>query len=395
MILGASILQLPAIRKAKEMGLQVIVLDRDPNAVGFREDNIIREQISTIDTENVMNVALQYKINGIMTLASDMPMQTVAAVAEELHLIGISKETALKTTNKGLMRESLLKAGIGIPYFQRCTTQEEAIIACRTIGKKAIIKPCDNSGSRGVIVLPAKSSDEQIKDAFQYSISHSRSKETIVEEYMDGPEVSVESLSIEGHCKVIQITDKRTTGSPFFVEMGHAQPSQLKVAELNKIEEVTVAANQALGIQNGPAHTEIIVTTDGPKIVEVGARLGGDCITSHLVKYSTGIDMVQSSIEIILGKEPNLTPQYSKGAAIRYIKATGGRIEKIVGVEDARKMPGIKDVELVHKEGEIIEEIRNSNDRIGFVIAQGENAQDAIEKSENALRKIVVYINKE
>lgn len=145
-------------------------------------------------------------------------------------------------------------------------TKEQAIELCNQ-ASKVIVKPADNSGSRGVDLL--KNNDaESLKNAFEYSKSFSRTGESVVEEYIEGSEVSVETMSIDGECHVIQITDKITTGVPYFVEMGHSQPSMLSEKIKGEIAEVAKAANKALGISNGPSHTEIKVTKDGPKIVE-------------------------------------------------------------------------------------------------------------------------------
>ena len=285
MILGASILQLPAIQQAKEMGLHVIAVDMNPDAIGFKESGIQCEVISTIDIPAVLKCAKENAIDGIMTLASDMPMQTVALVAEELGLVGISKETALKATNKAFMRDALQDCNVPIPLYHRVNDYQGFLEAVNDIvgrGYKCIVKPADNSGSRGVDLLKSQT-PENLQKAYDYSKTFSRTGELVVEEYMEGSEVSVETLSINGICHVIQITDKITTGVPYFVEMGHSQPSMLSEKIKEEIAEVAKAANKALDIMDGPSHTEIKVTKDGPKIVELGARLGGDNITTHLV----------------------------------------------------------------------------------------------------------------
>ena len=317
MILGASILQLPAIEKAKEMGLAVIAVDMNPEAVGFSVDDVVKEVISTIDTEAVLEAAKRHQIDGIMTLASDMPMQTVAVVSEALGLVGVSRDTALKATNKAFMRDTLKEAGVSVPMYFRVKGKEafiEAVEKVKAAGYKCIVKPADNSGSRGVDLLK---DDSNIDAAYDYTVKFSRGGEIVVEEFMEGPEVSVETLAVDGDVHVIQITDKLTTGAPYFVEMGHTQPSRLAKDVRQRISEVAIAANKAIGISNGPSHTEIKVTKDGPKIVELGARLGGDCITTHLVPLSTGVNMVDASIRIALGEKPDLEPKWNKGSAIR------------------------------------------------------------------------------
>ena len=125
MILGASILQLPAIEKAKEMGLDVIVADMNPEAIGFSVSGVKKEIISTIDISAIIEAAQRHQIDGIMTLATDMPMRSVAAVADQMGLVGIDEETALKATNKAEMRKALQEANIPIPKFFIVSNEEE------------------------------------------------------------------------------------------------------------------------------------------------------------------------------------------------------------------------------------------------------------------------------
>ena len=172
--------------------------------------------------------------------------------------------------------------------------------------------------------------------------------------------------------------------------MGHTQPTRLACAE--EIGRVAVDANKAIGIRSGPSHTEIIVTREGPKIVELGARLGGDCITTHLVPLSTGVDMVEACIRIALGEKPDIEHSLSCGAAIRYLPQHAGLVKHIAGLDAARQMPGVKQVGIVHGVGEEITDITDSGSRMGFVIAQGESAGDAAGKAEAAMEKIRVEI---
>ena len=195
-------------------------------------------------------------------------------------------------------------------------------------------------------------------------------------------------LYIDGDVYVIQITDKLTTGAPYFVEMGHSQPSQLSEEMREKIKSVAIAANKAIGIINGPSHTEIKVTKDGPKIVELGARLGGDCITTHLVPLSTGVNMVECSIRVALGEKPDHEAKWSKGSAIRYLKTGTGTVKEINGLDDAEKIEGVIQVSIVHGVGERVGEIKSSVDRAGFVVAQADTAQKAVEIAEAGIESI-------
>ena len=392
MILGASILQLPAIEKARELGLNVVVLDMNPKAIGFNVPGVVKEVISTIDVPAVVEAAKRHKIDGIMTLATDMPMRSVAAVVKEMGLVGIDEDTAVKATNKAKMRDALKHSSVPIPKFFKIATKKEYLESVKKFSVPFIVKPADNSGSKGIFKVDDITNQELIEKAFEYCQPFSRTGDIVIEEYMDGPEVSVETLSIDGVCHVIQITDKLTTGAPHFVEMGHSQPTKHNEEVVEKIIEITKAANKAIGIENGPSHTEIIITSDGPKIVEIGARLGGDNINTHLVPLSTGVNIVECCIKIALGEKPDIKIKWNKGAAIRYFQQHAGVIKGIEGIEKAKKICGVQQISIVHGVGEKITEIDNSGARMGFVIAQDENANKAIEDCMKALNMIRVEI---
>lgn len=392
MILGASILQVPAIEKAIDMGLEVIAVDIDSNALGFKIPDVKKEIISTIDIESVMSAAKKHNIDAIMTLASDMPIMTVAKVSKKLGLVGVDLDTAIKATNKSKMRESLKSFGVPVPLFYKVDSLDKCIKAVNKIkdkGYKCILKPADNSGSRGIVLLP-DFNEKTINIAYNYSKNNSRNKIVMVEEFMEGPEVSVETISVDGKCNIIQITDKITTGAPYFVEMGHSQPSQLSDSIKDKIKEITIAANKAIGIISGPSHTEIKITQNGPKIVEIGARLGGDNITTHLTPLSTGVDMVESCIKIALGETPDIRIKYDKASAIRYFDQSHGRIKSIRGVEEASKLPGIIQISIIHGKDHIINGIKSSSDRVGFVIGQADDCKGAISTVIKALSLIKI-----
>ncbi len=388
MILGASQLQLPAIIKAKEMGLHVIVLDINKDAVGTVYADEFYE-ISTIDIEHIVIKAKELKIDGIMTLATDMPMRAVAAVGEMLGLNTINYETAIMATNKVKMREILSYYGVPIPFFSSVRTYEDFKRVVNTFHGDLIVKPADSSGSRGVFLLQDNIELEKI---YNYSKKYSRSGEIIIEEYMKGLEVSVETITINGNTHVIAITDKVTTGPPYFVEMGHSIQSLLPEDIKKNIEEVAKAAISALGIDNSPAHTEIIITNQGAKIVELGARLGGDNITTSLVPLATGVDMVRACIDLAIGNKPDVRQKFSKGSAIRYFNSHEGVLSKIDGIDEVKNKAGIFEVTLLKSLGDKVNNIRNSTDRIGYVIAHAESPQMAIHICQQAMDEIKIVI---
>lgn len=388
MIIGAGVFQLPAILTAKKMGLQVAAIDKDPEAPGFSYADIYAA-VSTIDIEAALAKAREWKPQGVMTLASDAPVRTVAAIARELGLNAVSEATAACATNKGKMRLRFKEYGVPIPEFSTVSSLDEYLNTVCSFQLPFIVKPADNSGSRGVFLVNRA---EDIDEAYEYSRQHSRSGEVLVEEYMTGPEVSVESLTVNGITHVVAVTDKCTTGAPFFVEMGHSLPSRLPPDILKAIERTACAAVNAIGIENGASHTEIIVTGNGPRIVELGARLGGDCITTHLVPMATGIDMVKGCIQIAMGEEPDLLPKWRKGAAIRYVPCREGELIRI-DAEEARSLEGVRLVMFEKKIGDRITAVQSSDDRAGFVIAQAKTASMAEEICRQAADciKLAIY----
>lgn len=391
MILGASILQLPAIQKAKEMGLQVIAVDMNPDAVGFKESDVICELISTIDTEKVLEAAKKHKIDGILTICTDLPMRTVARVASELGLPGISEKAAYKATNKAEMRKCFEENGVPTPKFYKAVTKDEYLKAVSNFNGKCVVKAVDNAGSRGIQLLDDASDTEAALRAFDYCKPFSHCGELVVEEYMDGPEVCVETLNIDGICYPIQITDQLRKKPPYFTDSGYNQPSLLDEKTKEEIKKVAVAANMALENYTGSSCTEIIVTNDGPKVVEVGARLSGDCMTTHMVPMSTGVDMVKAVINIALGENADHEQKFSKGSCVRYfMKPVEGKIMAINGIDDAKAVEGIQQVTVVHGVGDTAKKLRSSADRICFVISQMDTPEEAIAQCEKALNKIEV-----
>ena len=384
LIIGASILQLPAIKKAKELGFYVVVIDYDPNAVGipFADEYF---NVSTIDADGVAEVAKKIKPNGIMTLATDMPMRSVAMASAVCGLPGISMDTAIKSTDKGEMIKAFEAHGVEHPWYYVVKNNGELDDIKSKLTFPCIMKPTDSSGSRGVVLV---NNFDELKNDYTYTRQQSRDGRVIIEEYMSGNEVSVEIIVVNGVVNILQVTDKLTTGAPHFVEMGHSQPSGLGKENIDKIKNLAQRVVNAVGITDGPAHVEIMLTKEGPKMIELGARMGGDCITTHLVPLSTGIDMIKATIEIACGIKPDIEHKVQCGSAIRYFQVPYGRIKSIQGIEAAKKIDGVKEISLVKDIGDMSGEISSSTDRVGFVIAQADTAENAVKICEKVLNTV-------
>lgn len=390
LILGASILQLPAIQKAKELGYYTGVIDYDSKAVGISYADKYYN-VSTIDVDGVVKVAKDFKPDGIMTLATDMPVRALAKACEVCGLPGINFDTAIKATDKGEMIKAFEAAGVEHPWYFIVPALDALDKVEGEIKFPCIMKPTDNAGSRGVVLCNSR---KELEDEYEYAHQESRSGAIIIEEYLQGPEFSVEVMVVDGEPHVLQITDKLTTGAPHFVEMGHSQPTRQSEENKEKLSNLACRAVKAININSGPAHVEIILTKDGPKMVELGARMGGDCITTHLVPLSTGIDMVGCTIRLACGENIDIKPKWSKGSAIRYFDAHNGVVKRIEGIEDAKKISGVQEISIVHQIGETVGEIGSSTDRVGFVIAQAETAERAIKICEEGMHKVNVVVEK-
>lgn len=404
MMLGASALQLPAIQYLKKLGCKVILIDYDPEAVGF-ELGDINLLISTLDQEAVLSAAKKYEPDFIMTSTSDGPVRTAAYVNEKLGKTpDLSYENAKCATIKTNMRNCLREHDVAIPAFQVVEDEASFLNAMEKLTKddflagrksvKLVVKPADNAGSRGVVLIEIKKDDskDSFLESYYYSKDNSRGGVVLVEEFMEGEEVSVESMTVNGVTTVITITDKITTKPPFFVELGHVEPSRHAAELQDQIKALTVKAVAAIGLQNGPSHTEIKLTKDGPKIVELAARLGGDFITSKLVPLSTGVDMVANSVNLVLGKDISLDKSRDCGAAICFIQSKKGKIKEITVADDLKKAEGIEEIVIYKKPGDEIEETTSSNHRLGHVIATGRDGDEALQRARKVLNQIQIRI---
>ncbi|MBQ9863349.1 MAG: ATP-grasp domain-containing protein [Lachnospiraceae bacterium] len=407
-ILGASALQVPAIKKAKEKGHYVYALDYDPEAVGIKDaDEFLC--ISTIDKEAVLKAAIEKNPDYIITSTSDMPVRTVSWVNEQLgRKNDISFENSICATDKAAMRRRMSEYDVPIPKFYEIFTERDFVEATAKLGDRFVCKPADNAASRGVVLVDkkeialkvGKDIEAELLKIYAYTKAYSRSGEVLLEEFMEGPEVSVESFTVNGETHIITITDKMVTEIPFFVETGHTEPSRLPLDVKEDIMRVAEAAIKAVGIENGPSHTEIKVTKDGAKLVEIAARLGGDFITSKLVPLSTGVDLIDCCLSSTLNEEVKWQSKKNCGSAIRFLFAKEADsfdekrneddliISDIEGTEEASKMPGVTEVIIYKKIGDQATKLTNSGDRWGHVIAEGKDADDAAQKAEAATSKI-------
>lgn len=368
-IIGASYLQLPVVQRAKEMDIRTICFAWAEGAV-CKDVADKFYPISIVEKEQILEICQKEQIDGICTIASDTAAPTVAYVAEQMGLVGNSYEASLRANNKILMRNAFAAANVPSPLF-KCLTQGVSELVNERINEMPlplIVKPSDRSGSLGVVkvereedLLPA------IKAAQEYSFKH----EAIVEEYIEGREISVEFISYNGVHYPLQITDKVTTEAPHFVEIAHHQPANLSKEQYEEIYLLTKRALTALGVTNGASHSEYRITEDGKiYVMEIGARMGGDFIGSDLVQLSTGYDFLRGVIEVALGTfaPPQLTEHNYSG--VYFLSEATAYLKPII-VQHA--LPEIVKAEITDTE---LHPLICSGDRSGYLIYKSDKKLD-------------------
>ena len=364
-IIGGSYLQLPVVKKAKEMGIETHCFSWRDGAVCADAADFFYP-ISIIEKEKILATCQQIGIDGITSIASDTAVVTVNYVASRMGLRSNPVEYSEITTNKYKMRQCFMDNGIPSPKF--ALAEDE--IHFRTTGFKfpLIVKPTDRSGSRGVekVVDPV-----QLKEAIRRACKESFEHKAIIEEFVTGCEISVESISNDGKHSILQITDKVTTGAPFFVELEHHQPSSLPEETQIRVREVVFKALDALHIRYGASHSELKITEDGSiRVIEIGARMGGDFIGSDLVHLSTGYDFLKGVIEVAMGDfhEPQITEHSFSG--VYFLSKETERLKPIF--ENWRERREIIKAEITDNN---LRHIECSGDRSGYIIYKSKDSR--------------------
>lgn len=391
MILGASEFQIPLVLQAQRMGIRSCVVDycKSAPAVKYADDYL---QCSLKDFQQIVDFANEYHPDGVTAGASDVAVPAAAEVSSALGLPGLSREVARTATNKHEMIRAFRRAGVPHPRFVR-VDNVEGLGDLTNLDYPLISKPADMSSSKGIQIART---EKELFEAVRYSMNISDGKEVLVEEYMIGPEVSVEILVLGGCPAVLQVTDKLTSGAPNFVELGHSQPSGLPASDIEAIKDVARLAVRAIGLEEGFAHAEIIVTENGPKMVEVGARMGGDGIQQYLIGLSTGLNLQEIAIRLALGESVVIPDSYECAAsAIRFLPSTPGRVVSVRGVGEAAEMEGVFLARAMCSPGDEFGNNADNSCRFGYVVARGDSPEQAIKHCEDALEKIEVDLERE
>lgn len=352
-------------KQAKKLGYYLI-------GIAYEEGAICKKYcdkfypISFADKESVLEVCKKEKIDGIISFSLESALPTLIYVAQSMGLVSNSFECAKKLENKYSMRECFTANGIPNPLYKIVRSKDELDIV--NIPYPCIVKPVDSGGSQGVTKV---NNFTELRKAFDRAIEYSRKGGVIIEQYIDGREFSVEYISHNGKHYHLQITDKTTSGEPYFVELAHHQPAQIPINIVDRIKCMVEKALTVLSIENSASHTEIKLNSKGELyIIEIGARMGGDCITSDLVRLSTGYDMVKGCIELATGsfRVPKIENRCFSGIYF-YSNLT----PFVADVISNRNMyPEIVEVELEPKP---ITETKCNADRMGYFIYRSINGK--------------------
>lgn len=364
-IIGANDFQRPLIQKAKSMGYETHVFAWKEGATGAADADYFYE-ISITEKDRILTECEKIHPDAVATIGSDLANITVQYLAEKLGLPGNSRECIEKSTNKYAMRLAFREAGIPVPWFQSVSAGEEVYPERYPV----IVKPTDRSGSRAITKV---FSGDELGAAIRNAAEQSFEKKAIVEEYIEGSEYSVETISFQGKHTCLAITKKYTTGSPHYIETGHLQPAPLSEDLEEKVKETVSCALDALGVQTGAGHSELRIDREGQvRIIEIGSRMGGDCIGSDLVPLSTGYDFVGMVVDAAAGNPPVFKDKISRVSAIRFI----------MGKQDLDLLAHIRERHPECLKKEVLDEaamenkIVDSGSRPGFFILQTDTREE-------------------
>jgi biotin carboxylase len=363
----------------------VIAVDRDPSAPGFRYSDR-RAILSTEDESGIERLSGAERVDGLIAPGIDWPVAIAARVAERLALPHpISPETAILSTSKLRQRERFAETGVPQPAFEVCAGAAEAGAAAQRIGFPCVIKAPDRQGQRGLTLV---GSADEVEEAVRIALDASRSATLLVEELVPGREVTVNAFSSGGHFHPLTVTDRLTATLPAFgVALTHVWPSELEPAQIGAVVEAASAAARAVGIENGPSYTQVLVGPDGPRVGELAARLGGGH-DAELCRVALGVDLNGAALSAALGEEvpaSALAPVAKVGGAcVRFLVAPPGELREVKGAEEAFALEGIRGIRIYRRPGHRFGEFRRGADRAGAVLAVADSREEALERATRA-----------
>jgi biotin carboxylase len=397
LFVGAGRHQRRAILRAKELGLRVVAVDRNPEALGLVEAHE-GEAVDFTDVAAVTEVGRRHAVDGVLTVSADRAVPVVAAVAEALGLPGIGVETAHLMTHKIAMRRTLADAGVPQPRFAGARDLQSARAALEAAGVPAVLKPADSGGQRGIFYVEAEG---ELDAHLHAALAESPTDEAIVESFHDGLELNGIVIARAGEAFSLTLSDRlRPPGIGFGVGWIHVYPASIYADVLEEAKRVAVRAVQALGLRDGIAFPQLIVEDDGSvRVVEVAARIPGGQM-ADLVRHAVGVDLVEVALRQALGEEvPDelVLPRFEQPLAIRFLTAEPGplptgKVLAIGPLDPVLAAPGVVQADTYLQVGETIRPVRLDGDRRGYVIATADTSVQALHCAEAAARLLEVEV---
>ena len=390
LIFGVGPLQESIINRAKLMGLYTVGIDPAADAT-CRDKVDAFEVVGGQDFEGHCSVVEKYGIDAIVTAATDKPLVMMARIAEKYRFPFYSVETAQWSTDKFQMKQRFLESGVPCAKGRLVKSVEETDEMVFPV----IVKPRDNSGSRGVKLCRNR---EELAASMSEAFEVSKLDTVLVEEFIEGPEYSIESLHYTANSQqptvkseVIQFTEKKTTKFPYNVELGHIQPANISEENKSRIREIVSKIGAALHFENCPSHTELKINDRGIFVIETSPRLGGDYITSTLTPLSTGVNMEEELLKVALGEQINPQPEQIQYSGVRFFAFEEGSVIKhTLNEEFVKGWPHVVDFSFNLKEGDKVNRITSSLNRYGQLILQAGNRnaiEEAFDKYESVIKE--------
>jgi biotin carboxylase len=397
LFVGAGRHQRRAILQAKELGLRVVAVDRNPEAPGLTEADIAKV-VDFADAAAVIKATARINIDGVMTVSADRAVPVVAAVAEARGLPGIGVETAHLMTHKIAMRTRLADAGVPQPRYAAVRSIAETRRAADEVGFPSVLKPADSGGQRAVFRVESL---DEIHAHLHEVLVASPTGDAILEEFADGIEMNGIVIARNGSSIPLTLSDRlRPPGVGFGVGWIHVYPATAFGEQLDESERVAVHTVHALGLETGIAFPQLIATRDGRVVVvECAARIPGGQM-ADLVRVATGVDLVEVQIRMALGDElPDelVLPKFKQPLAIRFFTAEPGplptgRVKRIGPLDKVLAFPGVVQADVYLQVGETIRPVRVDGDRRGYVIATADTNIEALERAEAAATLLDVEV---
>jgi len=397
LFVGAGRHQRRAIAQAKEAGLRVAAVDRNPDAPGFAEAAIAKV-VDFADVSAVLRATARLKLDGVLTVSADRAVPVVAAVAEARGLPGIGVETAHLLTNKIAMRRRLGERGVPQPRFAAVRTLSETRRAADEVGFPAVLKPADSGGQRGVFRVDSL---DDVDAHLHEALAASPTGEAILEEFVDGTELNGMLVARGSEVIPLTLSDRlRPPGIGFGVGWIHVYPPTIPPEQLAEAEDVAVRTVRALGLRGGIAFPQLIAHPDGRVVVvECAARIPGGQM-ADLVRVAVGVDLVDVQLRLALGDplpDEVVRPRFAQPLAIRFLTARPGplptgRVASVGPLDKVLAFPGVVQAEVYLQPGETIRPVRLDGDRRGYVLAVGGTNLEALERAEAASRLLDVEV---